>query len=165
MKGDRERCLEVGMNEYASKPIQSKELFETIERLIPTRIKTRPSATARPSIDEIIDRAAVLDRCDGDAELLMELVELFLGDCSKRLSAIREAIAARDGKTLERAAHEIKGSISNFAAKAAFEAALKLEQIGRGGNMGCAQDAYRALEKEIERLKPALAALVEEKVS
>jgi HPt (histidine-containing phosphotransfer) domain-containing protein len=109
--------------------------------------------------DDIIDRAEIMERVDGDVELLAEIVELFLSDCPRLLSEIREAIERRDSKALERAAHALKGSVSNFAATAAFEAALRLENIGSNGDMAHAEEAYAALEEEVKYLEPALAGL------
>lgn len=90
------------------------------------------------------------------------MAELFLDDCPGLLSEIREAIARRDSKALEHSAHSLKGSVGNFSATAAFEAALRLEMMGSNGDMTRAEEAYSILEKEIERLKPAFAALGQE---
>jgi HPt (histidine-containing phosphotransfer) domain-containing protein len=64
-----------------------------------------------------------------------------------------------DPAEIERAAHTIKGSVGNFAAKAAFDAAMELERIGRDGTLDQAEAARVRLEDELDRLKPALAAL------
>jgi CheY-like chemotaxis protein/HPt (histidine-containing phosphotransfer) domain-containing protein len=181
MQGDRERCLEAGMDGYISKPIQAEELFAALEELVPLSTAgvehdhaqgedptvNRPSALGPRPLGtegkwcpvEVIDRAEALARMDGDEELLGEIVELFFDDCPRMLSEVHKAVAGRDSQTLERAAHTLKGSVGNFAARPAFEAALKLEMIGREGSLAHAEEAYAALEKEIERLQPALAGL------
>jgi len=76
------------------------------------------------------------------------------------LSSVRQAIASRDGRGLQRAAHALKGSIANFAARGAFEAALKLETMGRCDDLTGAEEAYLTLEKEVGRLQRALVAVV-----
>ncbi len=108
---------------------------------------------------EVIDRAAVLDRFEGDLELLHEVAALFLEDCPRRLDAVRAALAHRDCAALECAAHSIKGSVGNFAAAAAFEVALSLERMARDGDLRHAPEACAELEREIARLAPVLADL------
>ena len=107
----------------------------------------------------ILNLAAALDRVCGDQELLEEVAKLFLGTVPALLSQIREAVKERHAKSLERAAHTLKGSVGNFGAEAACEAALRLEKLGRAGEMTGVEEAYAALEAEIERLRPELAAL------
>ena len=74
-------------------------------------------------------------------------------------------MARRDAKVLERAAHTLKSSVGTFGAKAAFGAALRLEMVGRSGDLAEAEAAYAELETELARLEPALAALREESLS
>jgi len=69
---------------------------------------------------------------------------------------IWQAIAERNLKALGRAAHTLKGSVGNFAAPAAFDAALKLELIAHEGDLTQAEEACARLQEEIERLYPAL---------
>jgi CheY-like chemotaxis protein len=156
MKGDRERCMEAGMDGYVSKPIKTQELFDAIESLVGTSAEAETTAQAEQHADEIFDKAAVLDNIDGDVELLRELVETFFEEYPELLSQIREAIAHGDNTALMRAAHTLKGSVGVFATKPAFEAALKLEMMGRNGDLAHAEEAYAVLEKELERLKMAL---------
>ena len=164
MPGDREHCLEVGMDGYVSKPIRSKDLVEAIKTHAPTAAKDggRERAPAQKQPERILDKEALLARVDGDTELLQELLALFLADCPRKLAEIRQAVANHDAKTIERAAHALKGSVSNFCAQPAFEAALKLELLGREGNLTQAEEAYEALEKEVARLLPAISALKDE---
>ncbi len=159
MKGDRERCLEAGMDGYISKPIKSQELFDAIESLVDISTEPGTGASAPQQDDEVLDRAAVIASVDGDVEFLRELVEMFIEDYPRLLSEIREAVTRGDSKALESTAHTLKGSVGNFDAKAVFKAALKLENMGRNEDLSHAEEAYAALEKEFERLKPALESL------
>ena len=77
------------------------------------------------------------------------------------LTNLREAVTAGDATAIERAAHQLKGSVGNFAAQPAFEAALKLEVLGRNATLSYAKPAYAELENEINRLKSAMANLNE----
>ncbi len=164
MKGDRERCLGAGMDGYISKPIQVKELFETVEGLLGVPAEVVPGASAELNPDGVLDKAAALARVDGDIELLRELVELFLDECPRLASKIQKAVENRDSRALGRAAHTLKSSVGNFGARGALKAALKLEMMAREGDLTEAEEACTALEEEIEKLKPVLASLGKEVV-
>jgi PAS domain S-box-containing protein len=162
MKGDRERCLAAGMDGYVAKPVQVEDLFQTIAAVMPG---SGDAAEAGPPAGEpagrVIDGAA-LARVSGSADFLAEIVGLFLdSECPRRMEEIRDAVARRDEGRLRRAAHALKGTVGNLRAAAAFEAALGLENLARGGDWAAIDGAYHALEQEIERLKPALAQLVQ----
>jgi two-component system sensor histidine kinase/response regulator len=98
----------------------------------------------------------LLDLFGGDAELLREVASLFLRDCPARLSEVRDAVGRRDGTTLARAAHSLKGSVANFAADLAVAAAQRLQLIGRTGDWAEVDQALADLETEIENLTSTL---------
>jgi HPt (histidine-containing phosphotransfer) domain-containing protein len=89
---------------------------------------------------------------DGNRKLLRDLTRIFLADCPKQLAEIKASIQMRDAERLRRAAHGLKGSVGNFAAKRAFETAGQLETMGKNGNLNAAQGACAALESELSRL-------------
>ncbi|HXN45617.1 MAG TPA: Hpt domain-containing protein [Bryobacteraceae bacterium] len=108
---------------------------------------------------QLLDSTAILDRVGGDVEFLEEIAALFAEDCPKLLADIRSAIDAGNSGKVERAAHTLKGSVANFGAEPAREAALRLEMLGRSGDLRPAPEAYAVLEREIERSTAALLAL------
>jgi signal transduction histidine kinase/CheY-like chemotaxis protein/HPt (histidine-containing phosphotransfer) domain-containing protein len=157
MKGDRERCLEAGMDDYVSKPIHGQELYRVVESAL-----DRPRDSARPEpppSDGIFDRATALDRVDGDESLLKEVMQLSLDDHPRLVSEIHAAIVTRDQSGLQRAAHTLKGSLASLGATSVSEAASRIEMKGRTGDFDGAEEAYQALEKEMGRLTPVLEAL------
>ena len=158
MKGDRERCLAVGMDGYLAKPIQAKELFAVIERALPDLVE-RPDKSETAGPEAIVDEKSLLERVDNDEQLLQELIELFRLDCSKLTKQIGDAIAAENPVAIETTAHALKGAIGTFAAKPAFDAALRLEIMGREHQISGAGRAYKLLETEIDRLQSRLAAI------
>jgi len=176
MKGDRERCLEAGMDAYVSKPLEVQQLFEVIESVLPSSSQKESGAPGdappaaggigpqgqRTLAEPVFDRAATLARVDDNRELLQEIIGLFFDEIPGLLSAIQESITHCDAKTLERAAHTLKGAVGNFSAKAAQQAALRLEMMGRSGDLTTVKEAYVELEKEVARLGDALTALREE---
>ena len=113
------------------------------------------SAGPAPALDE----AVLLSRLDGDRKLLRDVAKLFLSDCPRMLTAIRKAVNAQDPEAIRTSAHALKGSVANFAAKGTFDAALKLEMIGRQGNLVEAGDALATLEIEVAQFRRELAAV------
>jgi HPt (histidine-containing phosphotransfer) domain-containing protein len=176
MKGDRERCLAAGMDAYVSKPLEAQQLFAVIDSVLPTATRAESGAPGQATpieaetgtlaqtapAEAVFDRDATLDRVDGNRELLQELIGLFFDEIPGLLSTIQETITQCDAKALERAAHTLKGAVGNFSAQGAYAAALRVEMIGRSGDLTHVAEAYVELEKEIARLSEALIALREE---
>ena len=159
MEGDRERCLAAGMDGYISKPVRAQELMDALAKLDNSAPGVKAPITPERQESEPIDTAAALDRAGGDAELLQQIAELFLKELPGLLTSLRESVAVGDAIGIERAAHKLKGSVGNFSAQPAFDAALKLETVGNEGNLAQAQTAYQELEKELQRLEPVMARL------
>jgi two-component system sensor histidine kinase/response regulator len=158
MKGDVERCLAAGMDAYVAKPLRSAELLAAIEGVLGGR--PRPPAPSSPEPQGVVDRERLLERVGHDRKALAALVRVFLADYPKQLARIRRAVLARNPRALRDAAHALKGAVSNFAAPAATEAALRLQQIGDRGEVTGARSASSFLEEELERVREALLALV-----
>ena len=189
MKGDRERCLQAGFDAYVSKPVQVDELLDAIDRLAGPALDSDDSAgqlsllpgrpTSGPTLPGVIERREVplaraallydrekaLARAGGDAELLRELLEVFLEESPRWLDGIAAALAAGDARKLQRGAHTVKGAVDNFGAPAAFAAARSLEQMARAGDLAEASEASAALRALIERLAEELAAELREGAS
>ena len=106
---------------------------------------------------DVIDRASLLDRVEGDQELLSEMVNLFVEDAPNLLAAMREALQKGDMPVLERSAHSLKGAASNLSAQPAAAAAFQLEKDAKQTNAEAAKASLLAVEKEMDRLLPALA--------
>ncbi|HEY6391795.1 MAG TPA: Hpt domain-containing protein [Bryobacteraceae bacterium] len=106
-----------------------------------------------------LDESIALTRVGGDAELLCEVIGLFLDDYPHSLEKIRAAVNAGDSSAVEQHAHSLKGSVSIFGAKEALEAAFSLEKQGRSGNLTEAPDGLKRLEQALADLKPELEAI------
>ncbi len=167
MKGDRERCLEAGMDGYVPKPIRVDELFEVLDA-----IGARQAiGKARGAADEdeppcaaavVLDRDEIRRRVGSDRRLLQMLLEAFAEECPRLMGEVRAAFAIGDALRLRRAAHTLKAGVGTFGAREAFAAAVRLEDLAREGDLATAAEACAALEECVERLRPALAALAEE---
>ena len=161
MKGDRERCLEVGMDEYISKPINSDILFKTIQRLVPSE-DFAPQPVEETVADEspAFDSEALLSAFDHDWEFFEEAVDMFVSDYPPMLEALQEAITSQDADTLRRNAHALKGMVGNFQGLDAAKAAAELEEMGRQKELDGADQAYAILIKKIDNLEKILMDLV-----
>lgn len=158
MKGDRERCLEAGMDGYTSKPIRANELEQAIAKVL-TKSSMRVHPSRNEAAEQGINRAALLKGVDGNRRLLNQMVRLFLADYPRRVAEIKDAIHRRDADALARAAHALKGSAGNFAAKNAIAVAQRLETMGRNGEFNTAGEECVALESELARLSEDLGKL------
>jgi two-component system sensor histidine kinase/response regulator len=162
MRGDRERCLDRGMDGYISKPIHPRDLFAEIERCLAGIERSTPMAENSSLQDEQLDRASLLERVEGDQELLTELIRLFLTDAPHLLDAMRNALQQGDMTLLERSAHSMKGAAGNLSAQITVGAASQLEQSARKGDAISSKANLAALEGAVERLLPVLADLCQE---
>lgn len=106
-----------------------------------------------------LDHALALERVGGDEGLLREIAVLFLDEYPAMMAKIRAALDSGSAVDLERAAHSLKGSVGNFGAQAAFQAALRLEAIGRSRDLTSAREAFRNLIDAMDSLHPSLTAL------
>ncbi len=186
MAGVREECLADGFDDYASKPVNRKVLFETLAKYLPSRdCEIGPDAfgdaPVQASLQEaqttnsqevsrgdaaaldpqVLDYAALLESVGDSQEVLLEIVDLFRERKEQTLGEIRQSIQAGDMETLYRSAHALKGSTGTLRATAAFEAALNLEQIGRRQEAEMAPDALELLLEQLERLEGAIRVLQE----
>jgi two-component system sensor histidine kinase/response regulator len=159
MEGDRQRCLDAGMDGYLAKPIRSRELLQSIETLMSGYPETAPSVPDPSSHGVLFDRSAMLDSVGGNLELLRDVVGVFLKNCPDLVSRIRSAVAEGDCDGLRVAAHTLRGSASNFLTASAIQAVTRLEQLAREPQMQSAKVWVLKLEEEIERLEPELVAL------
>jgi two-component system sensor histidine kinase/response regulator len=162
VRGDRERCLDGGMDGYISKPIHPRDLFVEIERCLAGIERSTTMAENSSQQGEQLDRASLLERVEGDQELLTELIRLFLTDAPHLLDAMRNALQQGDMTLLERSAHSMKGAAGNLSAQVTVNAASQLERSAKKGDAESSKANLAALEGAVERLLPVLADLCQE---
>jgi CheY-like chemotaxis protein len=165
MQGDRERCLEAGMDGYIAKPVRATDLYQAVEDTVLTpyepQVQSVGSETATAPDAEnarapVLDWAVAVAQLDGNEALLQEMASLFAEECPKLMTRIRAAMAQGEMAELRRAAHTLKSSADVFAAKPVVAAAWRLETMGRDGELTYAEDAWSDLEHAVSRLLPAL---------
>jgi len=149
LKGDREKCIETGMDDYITKPIKMERLFEVVEG----------KNAGAPVVEEnkingnnVFSIEKTLKQVGGDKEVLKEVIDIFRQEYPKQLKEIRQAIKKKDAETVRRVAHTIKGAVGNFGAEGAWNKALSLENIGKSEDLSNAVDAFNILKTELKRL-------------
>ncbi len=164
MKGDRERCLEAGMDGYVSKPIRPASLASELIRVLPDGMRPGPksvsgcedSAKENAEAGGPLDRRALLDRTEGDVELLADIIPLFKQDSVRQLAAIRAAVENKDADALHLAAHSMKGTCANLGAVQAAATALELERAAAAGNFSRTQESLQLLEAQVQNARELL---------
>ena len=158
LAGDRERCIDAGMDGYTSKPINADELFAAIRGLA-----TKPSEPPPPAASadgDPVDWDAALKTVRGDQRLLTMIVETALGEIPELLAAVRGAVTGGDSQALRRAAHTIKGSVRYFGANRMTELAARLEGLAEKQNFHAARETLPALGDASDELIASLASHV-----
>jgi signal transduction histidine kinase/HPt (histidine-containing phosphotransfer) domain-containing protein len=158
MRGDRERCLEAGMDDYISKPIDAAELFAILKRWLPQTGKQSGSreedltSSATPQADLRVTERLNLFEQEFSAAMVVRLIDKFLPDTAKRLVDLREAVEAADPQAVARAAHGLKGSYGNIGSQEAAGLCLQLEQEARSGSVLEAEGRLGRLEEGFPQL-------------
>jgi CheY-like chemotaxis protein/HPt (histidine-containing phosphotransfer) domain-containing protein len=158
IKGDRERCLEAGVDEYVSKPIDSEKLFDIIEALL--RQRNSKENPEDPSTG--IDKETLLKAFDQDWSFLKEVVDVFLSDYPRLMDVLRTAFSQRDAPTLMRTAHSLKGMLKNFQADTAAEVAFEIEKKGKQEEFDGLDPAIKSLAGHLKKVEAALHNLIEQ---
>ncbi len=156
MKGDRQRCLDAGMDGYLAKPIRAHDLHQTIHATL-----AELSETSAPEVQEDADIATInyeqiLKNVGGSTETLQAVLSLFAEECPKLMQGIRAAMTEGDCATLRRLAHTLKGTIQIFGVERPAATALRLETLGQEDNIKEAEGVFQQLTDEIEQLKTSL---------
>ncbi len=175
MKGDRERCLEAGMDNYISKPVRAPILHQALKELadqkgmgqepdikpetaLPSQEPAKEQVEERGDQPVILDWSVAMEAVGDDAELLREVMEALLTEIEEIMEQLPQLIAQDDCADTQRLAHTIKGSFRLFGSSKAHDLAQTLEVIGKENKMSQAMSAYEALKTELENVLPEITA-------
>jgi len=180
---EKQRCLDAGMNDHISKPIDPVAMCETVGRFYQPAVRVEPArrviaaaaaqtairgVEARPRADELeipavegLDSAAGLQRVAGNRKLYLKLLRQFIAQQAQAPAQIAELVATGDRATAERTAHTVKGVAANLGASTVQSAAAELETALRDGGDPVRLDAARRrfaslLTPFVDRLRAAL---------
>jgi two-component system sensor histidine kinase/response regulator len=163
LRGDREKCLESGMDDYISKPVVLAELEAALNRAL-ARVFPETPSPAEPappaSTADVLDAAVLAGlrelREPGQPDPLAEVADLFLQDSPPRLAKIKQHYEEKDATLLERVAHSLKGSAGNLGARRLAGFCADIEKLAKTGNLDSAAKLVEQLGAEYQRVQAAL---------
>lgn len=171
MQGDREKCLDIGMDDFVSKPVKLEILEHTILKWIPQKVQKpqdshqashntpqQPppiSADSLPIDQAVLEELRELGGAD-DPDFLASLIQQFLQDVPQHLESIQQAQEQQDAQALHRAAHALKGSSRNMGARGLADLCMVLEEFGQTGQLREVQPVYDQLRSEYRKVEKML---------
>jgi len=167
MEGDRERGIDAGMDDYISKPVKSKAIYEVLLKYCSTSEKTaRPEADrsvkhdhVREADDEtllILDPAQLLDISDKDEEIILELIEAFLKDAPVYFEDLVKAVDSGDQDAIGKKAHRLNGLAANMGADRLLKSGRKIENAVVLGSFESGHFDIHALKNDLNAVNQAL---------
>jgi len=160
MAGDRERCLEAGMDAYVSKPLRPADLLTTVDGLFADAPEP-PTDARRDAVTLSPEETTLLENFGHNRTLLAEVIAVFLAEAPERIDALRMAAEQRHAPTVTSAAHALKGSVGLFSTGAAYEAARTLEAAARDGDLTDVENRSAHLAREVSKVMVNLEKLLE----
>ena len=159
---DRQRCLEAGMNDYVSKPIEPQTLAEVLADWLPDKTAQNEEKAAFKVIHiekgpvPVFDKAALMRRLMEDENLAQIVIRGFVEDIPQQIQKLKDFLETGDLVGAERQAHTIKGASANISGDALQMLALDVENAGRSGDMAAMKARVPDLEAQFDRLKETL---------
>jgi PAS domain S-box-containing protein len=166
LEGDREKCLEKGMDDYIAKPINPQIMFTTLKKWIKSKVESsvphEPVVEALPRPAPVvgdtdkpspIDLEAAMSRFGNDREFFKDMVREFLDYVPGQIQHIEQAAEAGDSDAVQKNAHSIKGAAGNLSAQNIAHTALMIEEKGRSGDVSGIPSQVKYLKSEISRLR------------
>jgi CheY-like chemotaxis protein/HPt (histidine-containing phosphotransfer) domain-containing protein/anti-sigma regulatory factor (Ser/Thr protein kinase) len=161
MQGDRQRCLNAGMDHYISKPVRPEELQKALERTMPADRRGRsvdaPEVGVKAFDEEALANLRLL-QAPGEPDFVTELIDHFCADVAGRFADLDEAARAGDASAVDLLAHTLKSSAANLGLARLSRGFAALEQRAREGTLDGALEAIADLRREFDRVRPALLA-------
>ena len=165
MKGTEQHCIDAGMDDYLTKPLDRARLAETIDRCLASAGATsqiidgdRRAPPPSDNDDAPVDWDQFVSLTDGDREFADQLVQLFIDSGDAALREIRTALERGDLAAIGRAAHSFKGSSANIRARPASAAAGRLETAAYAGDVDRISELEQQLRREADRARNYLRA-------
>jgi two-component system sensor histidine kinase/response regulator len=153
MQGDRERCLEAGMDDYVAKPYSREMILKALQRW--QRAPTPATARSTQLDADILGEIRNLQEL-GSPDLMRKLVGLYLESSAKLLSGLRDAVASGDCEAVRHATHTLKSSSANLGGLELARRCEEMERDARAGSIADARTQLAALEDEYRRMLSAL---------
>ena len=160
MSGDRQRCLDAGMDGYCSKPIDKHRLIETVRSFVKPADapagpnpppEPAPATDQAPAPQAPMNLNLLLDRCGGKAPLARKILEKFASQTASAISQFHDCMHAPDAAQIARISHGLRGSAGMVAATRMQEIAAQLEQMGVSQQLEGLEQVVASLKQEVLR--------------
>ncbi len=155
MKGDREKCLEAGMYDYLCKPVNPQELCDILEKWVAKQnysLQEETTVSDIKPVQDIFDKASLIDRLMGDEELANKILGEFLEDVRRMITALKEALDNDDASLVQHRAHTLNGASATVGAVALQEMAHHIEVAGEAGDLDKAGSLVTKINEQLEML-------------
>jgi signal transduction histidine kinase/DNA-binding response OmpR family regulator len=155
MKGDREKCLEAGMDDYLCKPVNPQELCDILEKWVAKQnysLQEETTVSDIKPVQDIFDKASLIDRLMGDEELANKILGEFLEDVRRMITALKEALDNDDASLVQHRAHTLNGASATVGAVALQEMAHHIEVAGEAGDLDKAGSLVTKINEQLEML-------------
>jgi CheY-like chemotaxis protein len=168
MKGDRERCLEAGMDAYVSKPLRPHDIATALADLFPPTADDRADGkdgrlagdgapiSDVPAGTSAIDWQRALSATQGDAALLREVAAACATELPGLHDRLKQAVAGNDAPEALRLAHTIKGNLRTFGARG-IGTAEEIEQLAKSGDLASVEPLMQSLQLDLSSVEQELA--------
>ena len=154
LKGDREKCLAAGMDDFVTKPFGPDEIGPVVQRAIEHAEARAAEASGRPaSPEESVDLTVIAELRGYLPPLLDQTVDLFLRNAALSLPALRAHLGEEDAPALARAAHSLVGSCGIVGARRMASLARQIEDASLAGDLKAAAPLLDALHAEFPRVR------------
>lgn len=155
MKGDRERLMACGMDEYISKPLDSSLLIEMLVKIFDNNAAVKAGEEEpKESASEYLDQ--LLGVCQGDVETVKAVISCFLENGTQYMRNIEQAVEQKDAMQLKLSAHRLKGAATYFGNRTVVEYAAQLESMGKSEQLVEINQVFKQLQTAIEELELGL---------
>ncbi len=154
MQGDREKCLDAGMDDYIAKPVNPNDLVDVIEKWLGPGREEASGAKEDKAAEEktiiVFDSSDILARLMGDRDLVKDVLAGYVEDMPRRFARLHEALEKDDAPLVRRHAHTIKGASANIGAYALRDLAAHMEKSVQAGDMETVSRLFPQLDEQLE---------------
>ena len=167
VQGDRQRCLEAGMTDYVTKPVDRELLLQRLAACLRGDVET-PSFQEEPPeshpspADDVVNVEELRERCAGQSAVVRRVLGMFRERSSTQVEQIASALSESNLERVRTLAHALKGSAANISANQVHEAATQLETAAKQGDAEAAGRVMQSIATTLETCQEAIDQLLDE---